>query len=351
MEMSHTLAHLANRWVLKNPNLELIPDSEDYPWFVVELQRQLKALDSRGELLLPNLKNDNESIAIFSDYGGESKDAKYHTYSFLICAWNQLDPFLMAMGQLRKQTGLDNPLKEIAYKDLHYGPVQRALSGYLNHLSNFVNGLLLTVVVDKDVGSVYGTDKKNSQQFIVKTLSDHGFGELKPAVAEKMMRIVHFSAYLVALLSRDGQKIFWMTDHDSIAPNSERHMQTLSVFNSLLAHYSKHGFSMVGGALPFVERLPMWLDLLSAPDIVAGSVEHYMSRRKIFGEQFTITEHCNKVLTWLAVQGIGLKRHTVIIRKERQGVVSSTLKFILKEPLLNANVVPVFMPPRPEKLG
>ena len=48
--------------------------------------------------------------------------------------------------------------------------------------------------------------------------SSEGLGNWDLAVVEKLMRVVHMAAYLAAL-GADGQKIFWMSDHDSICAN------------------------------------------------------------------------------------------------------------------------------------
>ncbi|MGF6996327.1 hypothetical protein [Paraburkholderia sp. GAS32] len=343
MQPPKELIEYANRVTLHNPDLQIVSQSEDYPWFIREFQRQLQVLEARKELLLPNLRDNNESVAIFSDYGGESSDSKYNTYSFLICAWNQLALFHREMDKLRLEAGLSNPLKEISFKDFRYGPIKRSLDKYLSNLSNLVNGYLLTVVVEKTVGSVYGTDRKATHKFITKTLAENGFGDWKYDVAEKMMRITHFSAYLAAFLSGPGQKIFWMTDHDSIASTGEKFQSALSLFDRLLRHYSKHEFSLVGGAVPFEEKSPQFLDLLSAPDIVAGSVEHYLTRAYGGNEEPLVKEGADKVLGWLTGQGIGLKRHTMIIRTQDNGIVGGTLKFDLKETDPNAIFVPILM--------
>ena len=335
------LIELAAKLTLHGANLAIVPDSEEYPWFIRELQKQLQALEARNELLLPNIRDENESIAIFSDYGGESSDSKYLTYSFLVCAWNQTGLFNNAMETLRNETGLNEPFKEIAFKDFRYGPIKRALERYLTNLSNLVNGYLLTVVVEKSVGSIFGTNRKTTHEFITKTLSENGFGTWKPDIAEKLLRITHFSAYLVALLSRSGQKVIWMTDHDSIAPTNERFMDVLNLFSNLLRHYCKHELSTIGGAVPFEEKSPMFLDLLSAPDVVAGSVEHYFSRAHGKNEEPQIKEEANHVLRWLSGQGVALKKHTMIIRGQEDGLVSGTLKFELKEQDPEAMFIPV----------
>jgi hypothetical protein len=338
---SRQLVDLAAKLTLKKPDLSVIPDTDDYPWFVREFQKQLQAMESRRQLLLPNIKDDNESIAVFSDYGGESPDSKYFTYSFLICAWNQAGAFCEAMKDLRREAGLDDPFKEIAFKDFHYGPINRALGKYLVNLSNFVNGYLLTVVVEKAVSSLFGADKKAAYGAITRTLAENGFGVWKPEVGEKLLRVAHFTAYLVALLSRQGQKVFWMTDHDSIAPTRERFTEVLDLFSRLLNHYCKHNFAKVGGALPLDEKSPQLLDLLSAPDVVAGSVEHYYTRAYGRKEEPLIKAEANRVLCWLSGQGVALKRHVMVIRAQGKGVVSGALRFELKQEDTEAVFVPV----------
>lgn len=341
MTESKELIELATRLTLRDPDLAIVPDTDDYPWFIKEFQRQLQALESRKELLLPNLKDENESIAIFSDYGGESPESKFSTYSFLICAWNQTGLFNNAMNKLRVEAGLNEPFKEISFKDFRYGPIKRALKGYLANLSNLVNGYLLTVVVDKSVGSLFGTDKRPTFSFIQNTLEENGFGSWKPDVAEKLLRVTHFSAYLVALLSRKGQKVIWMTDHDSIASTHDRFMNALRLFSNLLSHYCKHELSTIGGAVPFEEKSPEFLDLLSAPDIVAGSVEHYFTRSHANKGEPLIKAEADRVLCWLSGQGVALKRHAMIIRPQNDGLVSGTLQFHLKQQDPEAVIVPV----------
>lgn len=337
----NNLSELAEKLTLHDANLHVVPDSEDYPWFIREFQKKLIAQESRKELLLPNLRDENSSIAIYSDYGGESHNSKYLTYSFLICAWDQTGVFHASMQKIREKFKLNEPFKEISFKDFRYGPISRALDDYLKNLSNLVNGLLLTVVIEKSVGSVFGEEEKSAHQFITKTLGDAGFGSWKPDVAEKILRIVHFPAYLVALLSKPGQNVFWMTDHDSIAPPEEQHKKVLNLFGNLLPHYCKHELGTISGAVPFKEADPQHLDLLSAADVVAGSIEHYYTRSHQTTNEPLIREEANKVLRWLTGQGVALKKHAMIIRKQDTGIVCGTLHFELKEKDPKATFVPV----------
>ncbi|WP_146121068.1 hypothetical protein [Achromobacter sp. MYb9] len=335
------LRDYAQKLTLQGANLNVIPGGDNYPWFIWEYQKQLIAQEFRKELLLPNLRDENLSMAIYSDYGGESHDSKYLTYSFLICAWNQTGHFHKAMQQTREKFKLNDPFKEISFKDFRYGPISRSLDNYLANLGNCVNGLLLTVVIEKSIGSIFGDQTKSTQQLLQKTLEDSGLGSWKPEVAEKIVRIVHFPAYLVALLSRPGQNVFWMTDNDSIAPTKAQHLKVLELFGNSLGHYCKHELGTIGGGVPFKEKDPRHLDLLSATDVVAGSVEHYFTRHHGNASEPLIREEANKVLRWLTGQGIALKKHNMIIRKEGAGIVSGSLSFNLKEKDPKAIFVPI----------
>lgn len=337
------LVDLVSKLTLHGANLNIIPDSDESPWVLREFQRQLQALESRNELLLPNIRDKNKTISIFSDYGGDSSDSKYFTYSFLVCAWDQTGSFNNAMQNLRNFTGLNNPLKEISFKDFRYGPINRALEKYLTNLSNLVNGFLLTVVVEKSVISLFGENKKSTHLLLSKKLMEENYGVWKPEIAEKILRITHFLAYLVALLSKKGQKVIWMTDHDSIAPSQEQFMYVLKLFSNSVKKYCTHELSSIGGALPFKEKNAMFLDLLSAPDVVAGSIEHYFSRSHGESEEPKIKEGANHVLRWLSGQGISLKKHVMFIRPQGDGIVSGTLKFELKEKDPEAIFIPVIV--------
>jgi hypothetical protein len=132
-----------------------------------------------------------------------------------------------------------------------------------------------------------------------------------------------------------------MTDHDSIAPTNERFMDVLNLFTNLLRHYCKHELSTIGGAVPFEENAPEFLDLLSATDVVAGSVEHYFSRSDGTDDEPLIKEEANHVLRWLSGQGVALKKHAMVIRAKEDGLVSGTLKFELKEHDPEAIFIPV----------
>ena len=139
---------------------------------------------------------------------------------------------------------------------------------------------------------------------------------------EKALRVIHTAAYLSALLGHEGQKIFWMTDHNSICPNQEMHARMLELFHNVLGLYTNRKFGLIGGAMPFSERSTDYLDLLSAADVAAGTVAQYFTSRDELGEHNALVKPgAEKVLQWLGLNGLGLKKLCIMISADGNGGV------------------------------
>ncbi len=302
----------ARQLILHGPNLNVLrPEHEgQYSPLVVAIETELKKREAGGQLLLPDLSAlANSTVGIFSDYSGEGA-GRYLTYSFLLCAYGSLETFRRKMKELRANCSLGN--KEIEFKDFGMGVVRNAVPAYLELLNGYVPGLLFTVLVDKRISSLFGPQDRSTSVTLSRGLEEQGFGKLKPQIAEKALRVVHTAAFLTALLGHEGQKIFWMSDHDAICADAEAHKRLLALFHSALSLYTERQFGLIGGALPFSERSTDFLDLLSAADIVAGSVGQYFTGRDEVGEQnVCIKEGAEKILVWLGHDGLALKKFCI----------------------------------------
>jgi hypothetical protein len=314
----------ARQIILHAPNLNVLSAEReaDYSPLVRGIEAEFKKRHAAGKLLLPDLSAlANQTIGIFSDYSGEST-GNYDTYSFLICGWGSLNPFWQQMQQVRKRFALGS--KEIEFKDFGMGKIRRALPSYLGALNGYVPGLLFTLIVEKRLVSLFGAQNRSTAKALAEILDERGFGARKPSVAEKVMRIIHTAAYLTALLGHEGQKIFWMTDHDSVCPNPEMHTRMLELFHNVLGLYTNRKFGLLGGALPFSERSTDYLDLLSAADVAAGAVAQYFTARDGAGEHnVRVKPGAEKVLKWLGLDGLGLKKLCVMISAGDNGTMLS----------------------------
>ena len=298
----------------------------------------------RGKLILPNLAAfGNKTVGVFSDYGGEHKGAKYLTYSVLVCIYDLRDLFSEKIREIREQHQLGS--KEISYKDLGMGQVRRALPDYLLTLSNYLPGFLLTLAVQKSVLEIFKSSAEETSNLLEAALKSVGVEGRKPKVNEKLMRVVELVAFLTALLGKDGQKVFWMTDHDEISPTNAKHEETLKAFEALLRVFCRNNqaFSLVGGALPFEQRDVGTLDLLSATDLCAGALAEYLVKREVREpNEIEVKPGCEHILQWLAHDGIGLKKLNIIIRRSTNvPIESAVIEFALNDPPQDITIIPI----------
>jgi hypothetical protein len=187
---------------LRAPNLNVLltENRAEMPGIAHFLEGGFKTRDKEGKLLLPDLRAlGNTTVGIFSDYAGEST-GRYLTYSFLVCAFGSLGPFKQQMAALRKKASIGH--KEIAFKDFGMGQLRRMLPPYLRLIDQYVLGLVFTLVVDKSIASLFGPPGPEALRQLATALEERGYGNVVPKVAEKLFRVVHTTAFLLALLGR-----------------------------------------------------------------------------------------------------------------------------------------------------
>ena len=338
----------ANEVAWKRPHLDILRQEYkgQYSIFVETVQEQMLTSHRQGRLILPNLAAyGNRVVGVFSDYGGEHNEARYLTYSVLVCTFDIRDWLAETMWDIRKQYQLER--KEIAYKDFRMGQILRALPDYLLTLDNYLPGFLLTLAVQKKAMEAFSPTSEDSSNLLEAALQSIGVEGRKPRVNEKLARIVELVAFLAALLGKDGQKVFWMTDHDEISPTNAKHEETLRAFQVLLGVFCRddQAFSLVGGALPFEQRDLGMLDLLSATDICAGALAEYLTQREMHDpDKIVVKPGCEHVLQWLAHDGVGLKKMNIVIRKgDEASIESAVIKFVQNNPPKNVTIVPISM--------
>src|ERR1700732_4345379 len=124
------------------------------------------------------------------------------------------------MKELRQRYHLDEPYQEFAYKRLNSGARKRALREFLDLSDGLIHGVLVTVLIDKNIESIFGPIKNSVHPELVKLFKDAGLGEWKGNEAEKILRVCHPIAIFMSLLTHDGQKFLWYCDNDSINVDS-----------------------------------------------------------------------------------------------------------------------------------
>ena len=318
------LRFLARRLVRRDLKLPALADSTLYPWFVNHMDTAFAQIynNERG-LMLPNLKS-ARAIAIYSDYGGEHAGSTHLTYSFLICDYHSAALFHKRQDAIRREYGLLEPHREIGFKDLDYGPMQRALPDFLD-AANSIVGLIFTLAVDKRIVSLLGNDDVITHKEIRKVLFENKLPAWKPQVYEKNARIWHTMCYLLKLLAYKRQKLFWATDEDSIGANNSQQKAIPLLLKGFLDHYCGPNYF---GRTSFAFITKTWRgsfhpEVLSLADLSAGGVSDYFRSTIERGVSSVSSNKAKVILSWLSQQTISLKKLVFVVDKVKRGMFNT----------------------------
>ncbi|MEZ2347028.1 hypothetical protein [Terriglobus sp. RCC_193] len=345
-EYKRKLTWFANQVVKKDvvlPSLRPPKPDDKFSVLIDSIDHLLTESFRQETLVLPELSAfNNKSIGVFTDYSGEGS-GRYNVYSILICGMNMASGFHDRVAKVRTDFHLGD--KEIAYKDLNMGQIRRSMPGFLE-AADHLPGLLYTVAVEKGIKSVFGREPDTTRK-IAGILESIGLGTRPPKTAEKMMRVAHLVAYFIALLGHGGQNVFWMTDHDEIGPSLEQHQLLMELcFGRVLPFYLKPEtkFGVMGGAIPFTERSVEMNDRLSLPDLVAGVLGDYLTKRDILKpEDILVKDAVGDILLWLTRDGIALKKICTFLRPGANGEIErGTVTFAPTNPQ-DAVFIPLFI--------
>ena len=78
-------------------------------------------------------------------------------------------------------------------------------------------GLLFTLVVDKTIPSLFGPGDAETTRRMTDALEETGYGAVAPRVGEKLFRILHCIAFLLASLGHPGPQV---SPHFHVMPNA-----------------------------------------------------------------------------------------------------------------------------------
>lgn len=273
---------------------------------------------------LPDFSDDTK-IAVMSDYGGEHGDARYSTYSFLFVALDKNAPFRAHMDALRQKHKIHDPYSEFKYKDLKYGPRSRALPEYLELIDNLIHGAVVTVAIDKKIGSVFGMTKHEAHASIAKQLEEGGFGKWTGHVGEKVLRVLHILGAFTAAMTHEQQRLLWYSDTDQINEDAtdRSFADTQKLFGNIGAMYMTHGFEVLGFGKSFVEKGYLD-DLLTVPDLAAGMLQDLLTGHDT-GKDIPGGDEKLAVLKWLATPAKFLSKIHVRITRKGDGTYESYL--------------------------
>lgn len=253
------------------------------PTFVRELDRTLFEL--RDTWSIPDFAEE-PIIHVVSDYAGLSEgpipgDAKqkFRTYSFLFTTNDAINNYCAEIAAVRTFYQIA-PTTDISYKELYRNDnLNAALPEIVNAILN-IKGFVFSLVVENSIESIFGDADLNHRHAL-----SRGY-RVKKGPVERTLRISYSIAYWLSRLVGKDQKCVWLGDRDDVYPNrrdpvSGDSMQsaTENVLGQALLWTGFSGSLLGGVALFYIvecDRLAR-KDLLSVPDLVAGTLARFMS--------------------------------------------------------------------------
>lgn len=250
--------------------------SEDRIWMPVkssrvdlfnQLSRCFESYENKHPNCFPRLRGCTD-IIVASDYSGEHKEADFSAYTFLVFDWNASQRWSIMSSDVRERF-LSQGNREMAYKKLDDKCRQQALVPFLK-AADYINGLVITLLVSKRVESVLEPGGVAHLQQIAPSLADW-----KNGTVEKLYRIQTVLAFLHAGLCHPAQRTYWLTDNDEIAANPER----LAIAANMLLCFSRSHFAreICLGSADTVNSMDARIagavkDIASIPDLVGGAL-------------------------------------------------------------------------------
>lgn len=214
------------------------------------------------------------AMFIFSDYGGDARELRVHTYSFVMCGVPADTEFARRVSQARDAHPVFKG--EMAYKKVRAKGWQAAMEAFCG-ATRQLPAQAVTIAIDKhrDLEELYvpHSDVNQRDPEWHQTCS-----VFKPKVRSQVLRITHLAAMLASAFSLPGQNVFWITDNDNIVADDRLGRAATSLYLRNLHRYSPHELGMVevSPASRFCE-LPIVAEILSVADLCAGATAEAMS--------------------------------------------------------------------------
>ena len=171
-----------------------------------------------------------QTLMMIADFGGQHKGQHFDTYAFLVCDLER-NARWMEDQRFFRQTIMPNR-RRMAFKAMNDKYRRQALVPFLE-LANQIEGWLVLFAVSKLGGSLFGEPEKSAN-------SEHLLKNWRAKVRERLLRIMHFSAFSLSGLSSPDQDVLWIIDEDEVAANVQQLTQLTQVFERVVSNSISH---------------------------------------------------------------------------------------------------------------
>lgn len=284
----------------------------------------------RDPELLPDMRR-SKTLLVTSDYSGHHRACRFESYGILLIGMEDCWPsWEAARLELRRRHRIGR--RSFAFKKLNDACKRRALVPFLE-ASEILNGLCVTVLIDKSIPSMFRKD--GPLELSSPSLQPYAaFG----AIFERLLRVVHLVSFFLAGLSGEGQNVFWFTDQDAIAANPNRLTQLTQVWATVLSNYLSHQLGHLRCGTTESDNGTLQIeDLAAVPDLVAGALaeaitcyekDSYLPDGKLIVPlPSSVSPKARAIIGWLSRRSRHLKRLSYVIHPV-QGSTGLTVKHL-----------------------
>lgn len=230
-------------------------------------------LQANHATCFPDLRR-SHTLLLASDYSGESPDAPYIVYSFLITSTDAWRAWESERLSIRKLFLADS--RRMSFKGLGDTQRRQALEPLLE-AANRLEGLSFSVAISKRCGTIFS----GRPPLDLGNPAFEAYAKWKIHVLEKAFTTVHFLSFLLAGLSFIGQDVFWFTDEDSIAANDQRVCELTQLFAWISSQYLTFNLGHCRcGTARCDDGSRQIEDLLAIPDLIAGALSEQLRLRE-----------------------------------------------------------------------
>jgi hypothetical protein len=153
------------------------------------------------------------TVLIAVDLGGSHSRQLFETYSFLVLDLDMNNEWLAMQAAFRSDVMVS--MRRMSFKTLNDKVRRRGITPFLQ-MGNSLSGWLVTFGISKNRESVFEKDDPIAPEF------ERILESWKPAVRERLMRVLHLSAFLMSGLCLHRQNVLWVIDEDEIASNVDQ---------------------------------------------------------------------------------------------------------------------------------
>jgi hypothetical protein len=255
-----------------------------------------------------------KTLLIAADLGGSHAGQLFETYSFIVLDIDRNSGWLTAQADFRRHQ--IRSLRRMSFKAMNDKVRKSALVPFLQ-IGNRIHGWLITFAISKRGGSLFQGEPTETE-------SGQILMGWKRPVRERLLRVLHLSAFLLSGLSSPDQNVLWVIDEDDIAANVEQLTQLTKLLAIVSSNSLIHSLSHLRCATTQSDDGTRSLeDLTAYCDLAAGSIceiatamksNHRFLQRDIISPLPSVLSWKTRVIaSWLANSSSPLRRLTCLI--------------------------------------